>query len=299
MSDLFRRPATTRRGTPNPNYPTVNVPGYGLVQELTAEGARHSSRPKELTYDDPDTSPEGSIQQTPRRFRTRTSREESQMDKAPIFNGKPGTLDKLITYVELSFVLDKDTYIDDKEAQAAFFARQFRGSALDWLTSEAKANVAILRNYDALKAKAQAAFNPSPDAQQQHALRRITRLRQTTSVRAFYVELNSLAAEVSWNTETKRQHFINGLKPQTRQAIIAAGLHESSVPYDTVTERAAQIDDELFATQRSSMVRSRTKFRTGGNPGNATKCYTCGKFGHKAATCRTNTGTGRAIKHEY
>jgi len=213
-------------------------------------------------------------------------------DRAPNFTGKQQTIDSFFTYCKLKIALNQDLR-ESKEQQAAFAASLYRGRALDWLARELQADATLLQSFARLEEKTRGSFAPDQDAQKQQTTRRLLALRQTTSARNFQLQLDQYAKELDWTDDLRKSHFINGLKPQTRQAIIAAD--PSTQTYAEITTAACRIDDELFATQRTGrpMVRNR----------GAITCYNCNRTGHKAAACRANPSNAKRtqypIKREF
>lgn len=205
------------------------------------------------------------------------------------FYGRAAELNEVICYAEIKFLTDDD-FSDDKQKQAAFFASLFRGSALTWLAQERKTNPALLSSYPELITKTKQAFGHNEASERQQAARRLTQARQRTTVQHFHIQLERDATLLKWDETAKQTTFIRGLKTKTREAIITKG--EKYATLSDLANEAQRIDDEVFTSNRPRYGGRQQGSRQGGG-GFKGKCNSCGRFGHKAASCKGGTSTPR------
>lgn len=218
--------------------------------------------------------------------------EDDPMATKPVlFYGKPESLDTVIAFAEIKFASD-ESFNNAPDKKAAYFASLFRGTALTWLIEEKRASdfkqekgksaPALLADYDSLVTLVRTKFGRTAEAIKSQAERRIHTTRQTTSVLEYQLRFEPDARILEWTEQTKIAAFKRGLKLHIREAIITNGHQFGTL--QELAEEAARIDDELFASKRTA---GHGRGKAGGNPAATTKCYKCGRFGHKRANCRS------------
>jgi hypothetical protein len=115
-----------------------------------------------------------------------------------------------------------EVYDDDKKKVIFFLSRMTKGEAAKWAEGHLKAAVAA-SNYGTFKElseKFQATFYPKNVAQT--AIRRISTLRQTTSVAAYASLFCTILADTGITEEaTRTMFFRNGLKREIVSAILS------------------------------------------------------------------------------
>lgn len=227
-----------------------------------------------------------SIQQTPEAFRREFPADEifrtdypsseplTDMSKAPIFTGRPGQFDQVTTWCEISFLTNSELS-QDKSKQAAFFASLFRGQVLTWLSKHPTKDD-LLTNYPKLKEAARSAWDKTDDIKRADAARRITRIVQRKSVRAYAMEFTQLADTLHWDDSAKQAMFKRGLKQHIKEALVASDTGDT---FDELVTEAERIDDELYSIRRfTGRSQPASSFKG--------KCNSCGQFGHKARDCK-------------
>jgi Retrotransposon gag protein len=146
------------------------------------------------------------------------------------------------------------------------------------------------------------------------AAAKMTRLRQHTSVTMYVTEFQTIASSLEWDDEALEDKFLEGLKPEIREALIY--YTEEPDNLEELYERAQRIDREKwnarsFRNQRHSNFHGSSKSGRGGYNYRAPirldadgdirmtgakvdlqkakeqrLCFSCGKPGHQARFCR-------------
>lgn len=163
-----------------------------------------------------------------------------EMSKPVLFYGKPSQLDQVLTFATVKYLADGTT--TDK-AKCGYLASLFRGTALNWLTSQIARDEDILDNYEDFLAAVKDAFALDESAKKAQAARQLANLRQKGSVQDYALKFQDLALDAGLNAQTAIAYFTKGLKPAIRSALIISD--ERSTLADAVTE-AVRIDSQLY-----------------------------------------------------
>ena len=150
------------------------------------------------------------------------------------------------------------------------------------------------------------------------AAAKLQKLRQTTTVRQYITEFQTITANLDWDEEALNDKFEEGLKPEVRSALIYYPRGPRDL--DELFERAQRVDREMWnkkdyqdrrirkpyneygqGTARFyDRQKNRTRFDRQGdvimtgakvsmvdaNRKKAGDCYNCGKYGHYARNCQ-------------
>jgi hypothetical protein len=203
------------------------------------------------------------------------------MSKAVYFYGKPSQLDDVITYADITNLING---IDTENNKCATLASLFRGQALHWLTATKSATPKLLDDYEEFKATLTRAFGVSDLVKVQRATQRLSTISQRGPVQLYAIEFRQIAATLKLDEQAAKAAFRRGLKLHVKEALAATAEDEGDTLEDIINE-AARIDTELYSARKSSRGSSKG---AGKNDGRGTiKCHNCGKFGHKANACRS------------
>lgn len=201
-----------------------------------------------------------------------------EMSKPVLFYGKPGQLDDVLTYAEITNTLQGNA---DDRSQSGLLASLFRGQALHWLTRELQANQFLFRDYTKFKERVKDAFGLSAEAEKARAARRLASISQRGPAQQYAIEFRQIIDALKLDDATAKATFKRGLKLHVREAIVTAGVDGT---FEEVVTEAVRIDTELYHARRQAGSRSGQQ-RQGGK--GTLKCHSCGKFGHKARECRS------------
>jgi len=257
------------------------LPG-ARVLEVTGEDPASESASRD---EDPESSEESSDG-----AESGSSTEEDDMKGSEVtFSGKAKELNELKLMCDLEFRTNTKLQ-EDKGRQAAYFAKRFRGRALQWLVKKTAEDVEFTSDFGTLLDATETAFAQSQVALKAAAVRQLPSLRQKTSVQNYVQVFESCTDECNITDDaTKKSFFVRGLKQNVREALV---VNDSPArTYDWARSQAERLDDELYATKRQGSRGGfggrggSTRSRGGRSSGSTGKCYSCGQFGHRASEC--------------
>lgn len=171
-----------------------------------------------------------------------------------IYEGKPGTLEDILTHCKVTFILREEKYSDDP-VKSAFLAKRFRGRALTWLTQTLKSEPKLLQNFTVFTDKLSAAFELTAETKKLAADKRMNTLKQTGAAQKFAIDFVDLADTLGYDDQTKQNAFRTRLKPEVRRQI----LGKSYKSYGDLEKDAITIDEELYTLRNPRQKRARQK----------------------------------------
>jgi hypothetical protein len=209
-----------------PGYRFQDITGI-RVEDIPTEGSSTASRA--MSDIDVKDAPSPSPQTT------------TGFDKAVLFYGKPAQLEPFLAFLSIQFIV-KST---PEASKAAVSASLFRGQALTWIANKIQKDDAFISNvaWTDFKLELQETFGISDEAQSSQAARKLASLKQTSSVQAYANDFTQLASKARIPNATAVAFFIQGLKPNIKQALIIADTRDS---LDGAVQEARRLDDELF-----------------------------------------------------
>lgn len=270
------------------------------IREVT--GDRYTGEPQEVTGDT-STEPSEHVKEESVDSQQQSEQEYESDDsdntetgmgsnlKDIVFTGKASELDQLELICKLEFATNSK-YEDEDAAQAAFFAKRFRGKALTWLVRQQKQVPSVLENYTQLVQATKLAFGLSDELRKANAAKILPSVRQSTSVQAYVQTFENITALLSLDDTIKQTFFIQGLKLNVKEALIASGTEGRT--YAEIAVEAQRLDEELYSARKGRGnfgQRGKQDGKRGGtgSGGSTIKCYKCGQFGHKQKACPTGT----------
>lgn len=171
---------------------------------------------------------------------TDNPRKRKNMTKPVLFYGKAAQLGPVLTHYGVAAIVNNTP----EDRKAAALAESFRGAALSWLTTKIEENPEFLnQSYTDFVDTLRERFGLTDTAQKAQAARQLTHCRQKTSVAEFVDRLEPLVQQSETPDQTAVALFMQGLKPQIRNALIVKGTHGS---FDAIVLEAQRIDESLY-----------------------------------------------------
>jgi hypothetical protein len=159
-----------------------------------------------------------------------------------VFDGKPGTLDDILTHCQVTFLAKSKKFTSDS-AKCGHLAAKFRGKPLTWLTKQLKENPTTLESWEYFTSKLRRDFEVSDDTKRLSADRRLKTLVQKGSAQSFAIEFDELTDILGFEDKAKQDAFLTRLKPEVRRQLIG----DDSSSYSDLRDTAIRYDEELFA----------------------------------------------------
>lgn len=179
-----------------------------------------------------------------------------------LFEGKPGTLDDILTHCKVTFLAKRRKFPDDT-SKCGHLAAKFRGKPLTWLTKNLKESPKLLDNWDEFVTVLRRDFEVSEDTKRLSADRRLKTLTQKGSAQSFAIEFDELTDTLGYEDKAKKDAFLTRLKPEVRKQLIG----DDSADYPALRETAISYDEELFALRNPRPRRPGKKGKGAGPSG--------------------------------
>jgi len=179
-----------------------------------------------------------------------------------VFEGRPGTLDDILTHCQVTFLAKPKKFPDDS-AKCGHLASKFRGTPLSWLTKNLKENPHLLQNYESFVETVKRDFELSDDTKRLSADRRLKTLTQKGSAQKFAIEFDELTDILGLEDKAKIDAFRTRLKPEVRRQLIG----NTDATYSALRKNAINIDEELFALRNPRSRRPGKKGKGAGPSG--------------------------------
>jgi hypothetical protein len=244
----------------------------------------------------------------------KTSEERVKLKALEHYDGKSRPLRSWLTEASLHM---ENKGITGDDARVRFIGGHLKGSAWDWFEPYARERntkpkaewsdrtMSVLASYKTLSKAMTQVFGDIDE--RKTAARKLQQLRQTSSVREYITEFQKITANLEWDEEALEDKFLEGLKPNIREALIFFTTDPDSL--EELFERAQKIDREQWSGRTKHVTRfagNRNKYSairkdwqgdvvmTGAkvNLEEARKtgaCFKCGMKGHRANQCRQKT----------
>jgi hypothetical protein len=174
------------------------------------------------------------------------SKTPDDMSKPVLFYGKNSQIDDVLTFCTVKFLAD-DTVLE--QAKAGYLASLFRGSALQWLTTELKTKPAALDSYEQFTDRVKAVFALDDTAKQSQAARSLVSCRQKSSVQDYALRFRQLSSTAAIPEQTAIALFKKGLKQSIRTALVTQDEQDT---LDEAIAEATRLDSQLFYARGSS-----------------------------------------------
>jgi hypothetical protein len=194
-----------------------------------------------------------------------SSSEDSDLDEEMsdlVFDGKPGTLDDILTHCQVTFLAKSKKFSTDS-AKCGHLASKFRGKPLTWLTKKLKEAPTTLESWDYFTEILRRDFEVSDDTKRLSADRRLKTLVQKGSAQSFAIEFDELTDILGYEDKSKQDAFLTRLKPEVRRQLIG----DSSSSYSELRKTAIDYDEELFALRNPRSRRPGKKSKGSGPSG--------------------------------
>jgi len=227
------------------------------------------------------------------------------------YDGKTRPLRSWLTEANLHL---ENANIVDESAKVRFIGGHLKGEAWDWFEPIARERnskprvqwsdrtTRILSGYEELSKAMNQVFGDIDE--RKTAARKIQQLRQTTSVRSYITEFQTITANLDWDSEALNDKFQEGLKQNIRDALVFFPTGHENL--EQLFERAQRIDREQWSRKERYDARGLNYFRkkqavkrdregdvimAGAkvNMEEAKKtgaCFKCGMKGHRAYRCQ-------------
>jgi hypothetical protein len=184
------------------------------------------------------------------------------MTKDIVFNGKASELPAVLAHCEVTFVLKEDKFRDDK-VKSAYFARLFRGSALDWLGTQIESGTDILNDWATFQKQVANHFGISEDTKERVAEQAIRKIRQTGSAQKYANDFDVIAERLGLADDTKPNFFRPGLKPEVARALVGKDIST----YAKLRRAAIEVDEELFSIRQQTRRKKKVAGSSGSKGG--------------------------------
>ena len=241
------------------------------------------------------------------------------------YDGKSKPLRSWLTAASLHM---ESSGITDEKAKVMFIGSHLKDSAWNWFEPflrERNENpedewsdrtTKVLKDFKELKKAMEQVFGDIDE--RKTAATKLQKLRQTTSVRQYITEFQTITANLEWDEEALSDKFEEGLKPEVRSALIYYPRKPKDL--EELFERAQRVDREIwnqgnYQDRRTRKPydnygqgtarfyeknRNRVKFDRQGdvimtgakvsldnaNKRKAGNCFNCGIEGHYARNCQ-------------
>jgi Retrotransposon gag protein len=226
------------------------------------------------------------------------------------YDGKTRSLRSWLTEANLHM---ENANITDESARVRFIGGHLKNEAWDWFEPIARERASkprvewsdrttrILSSYEELSKAMNQVFGDIDE--RKTAAKKIQQLKQTTSVRSYITEFQTITANLDWDSEALEDKFQEGLKQSIRDALVYFPTDHENL--EQLFERAQRIDREQWSRKERYDARGMNYFRkkqtvrqdregdvimTGAkvNMEEAKRtgaCFNCGMKGHRANRC--------------
>lgn len=163
-----------------------------------------------------------------------------------IFNGKrEENVDVFLSQIQLNIAVNHDRFPDDI-SKVWFMLSYLKETAGKWaepiITSATTHTPSpLLTNFNGFKAEFVKMFGQAD--KEGHAIRTLTRLRQTSSAAEYKAQFVQIGADVPWDERSKMHQFRRGLKENVKDQL---ALIDPPTNFEALTEMAIRIDTRLF-----------------------------------------------------
>jgi len=167
---------------------------------------------------------------------------EPKVADPDFFNGKKGQVKFFLSQVNLVLQAQPTRYPSGHQ-QVIFAASFLRGDAFMWYQqlAEDPASKSILNNFSQFSDHLIEAFGEADLVSVSE--RQIAKLRQTSSVNAYYCEFKRLATFLKWNDAAQRTIFYSGLKSSIKDEMAKSKRPDTMVE---LAEMAIRLDNRLY-----------------------------------------------------